>query len=207
MLLFDPETNGISPLLTRRNLERFKGPNDVIVDSKDNIYFTDQGQTSMVDQTGRVYRLCPDRKLDVLVSNGISPNGLVLSPDETFLYVAMTRSNEVWRLPLHADGSTSKVGVFFRSFGTAGPDGLAVDEEGNLFVCHPSLGSVFVVDKHGMPKTRIASGSKGINLTNCTFGGPDGKTLFVTDSLLANVQTVQWHCIGSGSKQWRDRAG
>lgn len=107
MLLFDPQTNKIGPLLTRRNLERFKGPNDVVVDSKDNIYFTDQGQTSMVDPTGRVYRLCPDGKLDMLVSNGVSPNGLVLSPDERFLYVAMTRANEVWRLPLHADGSTS----------------------------------------------------------------------------------------------------
>ncbi|KAF2171559.1 hypothetical protein M409DRAFT_63780 [Zasmidium cellare ATCC 36951] len=193
----------ISPLLTRRNLERFKGPNDVIVDSKDNIYFTDQGQTSMVDQTGKVYRLCSDGKLDVLVSNGISPNGLVLSPDEQFLYVAMTRSNEVWRLPLHKDGSTSKVGVFFRSFGNAGPDGLAVDEEGSLFVCHPSLASVFVVDKHGMPKARIAS-ADGMNLTNCTFGGPDGKTIFITDSLKGNIQKVEWHC--AGVRQWKTAA-
>ena len=195
-MLFDPEQHTIEPLLTRRNLEGFKGLNDVIVSSKGEVYFTDQGQTSMVDPTGRVYRLCPDGKLDLLVSNGISPNGLVLSPDERFLYVAMTRSNEVWRLPLHADGSTSKVGVFFRSFGNAGPDGLAVDEEGNLFVCHPSLGSIFVVDKLGIPKARIVSGSGGINLTNCTFGGPEGKTIFITDSLLGNVQKVDWHCRG-----------
>lgn len=190
----------MTPLLTRRNLEGFKGLNDVIVSSKNEIFFTDQGQTSMVDQTGRVYRLSPDGRLDILVSNGISPNGLVLSPDERFLYVAMTRSNEVWRLPLHADGSTSKVGVFFRSFGNAGPDGLAIDEEGNLFICHPSLGSVFVVDKHGIPKARIESGSEGINLTNCTFGGPEGKTILITDSLLANIQKVEWHCRGVSMK-------
>jgi sugar lactone lactonase YvrE len=202
--LFKPETREIQPLLTRRNLERFKGPNDVIVSSKGEIYFTDQGQTSMVDPTGRVYRLCPDGRLDMLVSNGPSPNGLVLSPDEKFLYVAMTRSNEVWRLPLHPDGSTSKVGVFFRSFGNAGPDGLTIDEEGSLFVCHPSLGSVFVVDKHGIPKARISSGTQGINLTNCTFGGPEGKTLFMTDSLLGNIQKVEWHCAGIRSREAKE---
>ena len=109
----------------------------------------------------------------------------------------MTRANQVWRLPLHPDGTTSKAGVFFQSFGNAGPDGLALDEEGSLFICHPSLASVFVVDKHGVPKCRIASGSEGINLTNCCFGGPDRRTLFITDSAEGNMQSVKWHCAGA----------
>jgi sugar lactone lactonase YvrE len=78
----------------------------------------------MTDQSGLVYRLSVDGKLDTLLSNGISPNGLVLSPDEKVsqllrwntdcqvLYVAMTRENSVWRLPLHEDGTTSKAGKF-----------------------------------------------------------------------------------------------
>lgn len=41
------------------------------------------------------------------------------------------------------------------------------------------------------------SGTKGINLTNCCFGGKDGKTLFITDSLEGNVQCVEWHCKGA----------
>ena len=113
----------------------------------------------MTDQTGKVYRLCPNGKLETLVENGASPNGLALSRNEKFLYVAMTRSNQVWLLPLHEDGSTTKAGVFFQSFGNAGPDGLAVDEEGSLFICHPSLGSVFVVDADGIPKARIVTGT------------------------------------------------
>ncbi|KAI3584064.1 hypothetical protein IWW34DRAFT_689680 [Fusarium oxysporum f. sp. albedinis] len=197
ILSFNPETGKIGPMLTRKNLERFKGPNDLIVDSRGNLYFTDQGQTGMTDPTGRVYRLSPDGRLDTLLDNGPSPNGLVLSRDERFLYVAMTRANQVWRLPLHADGTTSKAGVFFQSFGNAGPDGLALDEEGNLFICHPSLGSIFVVDTHGVPKARIVSGSPGINLTNCCFGGPEHKTLYITDSLEGNIQTVEWHCRGA----------
>ncbi|KAF7541311.1 hypothetical protein G7054_g677 [Neopestalotiopsis clavispora] len=199
ILELDPSTRSIKPKITRRHLERFKGPNDLIVDSKNNIYFTDQGQTGMTDQTGKVYRLSPDGKLDTLIENGISPNGLVLSRDERFLFVAMTRQNSVWRLPLHEDGTTTKVGLFFQSFGNAGPDGLAMDEEGNLFICHPSLGSIFVVDSDGVPKARIVSGSDGINFTNCCFGGPENKTLYITDSLEGNVQTVQWHCRGATS--------
>jgi sugar lactone lactonase YvrE len=131
------------------------------------------------------------------LNNGISPNGIVLSPDERFLYVAMTRANAVWRLPLHPNGTTTKAGLFFQSFGNAGPDGLAVDEEGSLLICHPSLGSVFVVDSEGIPKARIVTAAEGgKNLTNCCFGGPDGRTLFITDSMKGNVQSVQWHCAG-----------
>lgn len=184
-------------MLKRKNLERFKGPNDLVFDKAGNLYFTDQGQTGMTDQTGKVYRLSPEGRLDTLIDNGISPNGLVLSPDEKVLYVAMTRQNSVWRLPLHSDGTTSKVGIFFQSFGTAGPDGLAVDEEGSLFICHPSLGSLFVVNSDGTPKARIVSGTDGINLTNCCFGGSEGKTLYITDSLEGNVQCVEWHCRGA----------
>lgn len=196
-IVFDPATSEVKPNITRRHLERFKGPNDLIVDSKGNIYFTDQGQTGITDQTGKVYRLCPDGKLDTLVHNGISPNGLALSVDEKFLYVAMTRANQVWRLPLHEDGTTPKAGVFFQSFSNAGPDGLKIDEESTLLICHPSLGSIFVVEINGVPKARITSGSPGVNLTYCCFDGPEHKTLFITDSLEGNIQKVDWHCRGA----------
>ncbi|KAK8049873.1 hypothetical protein PG994_011603 [Apiospora phragmitis] len=183
ILSFDPATREIKPHLTRKNLERFKSPNDLVVDSKENLYFTDQGQTGMTDQTGKVYRLSPDGRLDTLVDNGISPNGPVLSLDGNFLGCG---HDEV-----------ESEGDFFQSFGSAGPDGLALDEEGNLFTCHPSLGSVFVVDANGIPKARIASGTEGINLTNCCFGGPEHKTLYITDSLEGNVQRVECHCRGA----------
>ncbi|KIW30461.1 uncharacterized protein PV07_06203 [Cladophialophora immunda] len=197
IMLFDPQDNTVVPHLTRRNLERFKGPNDLIVDSKGNIYFTDQGQTGMTDPTGRVYRYSPDKKLDCLVDNGASPNGLVLSPDEEVLYVAMTRANQVWRLPLHDNGTVTKVGVFFQGFGMSGPDGLAVDQEGNLFICMPGLGTVFVVDERGIPLMSIRGEEKKSFITNCTFGGPENKTLFMTSSIDGKILKVDWHCPGA----------
>ena len=58
-----------------------------------------------------------------------SPNGLALSPDEKALFLAVTRANQIWRLPLHPDGTTSKVAAFITlSGGLAGPDGVAIDD-------------------------------------------------------------------------------
>ena len=199
LLLFDPADHSIVPFLTRRNLERFKGVNDLIVDSKGNIYFTDQGRTGMTDPTGKVYRYTADKKLDCLVDNGPSPNGLVLSVDEKTLYVAMTRANQVWQLPLHEDGTTTKVGVFFQGFGPVGPDGLTIDQQGNLFVCVPGLGRVFVVDKYGIPLRSIQSPIPNAFITNCTFGGRANQELFMTDSVNGAVLKVDWHCPGAQS--------
>ena len=171
---------GPSPLLARRNAESFKGLNDLATSADGTIYFTDQGQTGLHDPTGRVYRLSPNGKLDLLLANGPSPNGLALSPDEKVLFVAMTRDNAVWRLPLLPDGSTSKVGRFAQFWGTSGPDGLATDWAGNLYVCHASLGCVFVLAPQGHC-TAIIESCAGPTVTNLAFT-PDGKSVVITDS-------------------------
>src|SRR3977135_2894893 len=92
-----------------------------------------------------------------MIDTGVSPNGLVLDPSETVLFVAMTRDNAVWRAPLMKDGSVSKVVCFCWLFGTSGSDGLTMDEAGRLFVAHASLGHVFVFAPNGELIARIKS--------------------------------------------------
>lgn len=75
----------------------------------------------------------------------------MLSRDEKVLFVAMTRGNAVWRMPLQADGSVTKVSQFFTSYGPSGPDGLTVDLEGRLFVANPGLGRVWVLNHCAEP--------------------------------------------------------
>ena len=147
LMVVDSRSGAVRPYLGRRNTESFKGLNDLTFDSQGNLYFTDQGQTGLHDPTGRVYRLSPSGRLDLLLANVPSPNGIVLSLDEKFLFVAATRGNCVWRMPLLADGGVSKAGQFFTSYGPSGPDGLAMDSAGQLLVANPGLAYVWVLNQ------------------------------------------------------------
>jgi len=194
LVVLDIASGQVRPFLERRNSERFKGVNDLVFDSKGNLYFTDQGQTGLHDPTGRVYRLAPDGRLDMLLGNVPSPNGIVLSNDERFLFVAATRGNCVWRMPLLTDGSVSKAGQFFTSYGPSGPDGLAMDEGGRLLVANPGLAYVWVLGPRAEPE-EVLTGPAGASITNLAFGGPDRRTLLCTDSthgriLRATMQTA-----------------
>ena len=158
----------------------------VAADSNGDIYFTEQGQTGLHDPTGRVYRLSRQGKLDCLIDTGISPNGLVLDPTETVLFVAMTRDNAIWRVPLMKDGGVAKVGRFCSTFGTSGPDGLTMDKAGRLFVAHASLGHVFVFAPNGELIARIKS-CAGPSCTNVAIGGNNSDRLYVTESVTGTV--------------------
>ena len=195
LLSLDVTTGTIKPFLARRNSESFKGVNDLIFDATGNIYFTDQGQTGMHDPTGRLYRLSPDGKLDLLISNIPSPNGVALSPDEKVAFVGVTRGNCVWRMPLQTDGSVSKVNQFFTSYGSSGPDGLAVDTEGRLLVANPGLGYVWVLNIRGEP-VEVLRGPVGSSITNMAFGGPQGKTLYVTNSTDGQILRAEMSSAG-----------
>jgi gluconolactonase len=181
IMQLNPAAGKMQPVLTARNSESFKGCNDLHIASNGDIYFTDQGQTGLHDPTGRVYRLTADGKLDCLIGTGVSPNGLVLDPTETVLFVAMTRDNAVWRLPLMKDGNVTKVGRFCALFGTSGPDGLAMDAKGRLFVAHASLGHVFVFAPNGELLARIKS-CAGSSCTNVAIGGAGRNRLYITES-------------------------
>jgi gluconolactonase len=182
----DAKAGRMQPVLTARNSESFRGCNDLHIASNGDIYFTDQGQTGLHDPSGRVYRLSPSGRLDCLIDTGISPNGLVLDPTETVLFVAMTRDNAVWRMPLMKDGGVAKVGRFCSTFGASGPDGMTMDKDGRLFVAHASLGHVFVFAPNGELVARIKS-CAGPSCTNVAIGGANRDRLYITESATGTV--------------------
>jgi gluconolactonase len=183
IMVIDPDTRAVKPHLDRSILDRFKGINDLVFASNGDLYFTDQGMTGMHDPTGCLYRLEANGRLVRLLDNIPSPNGLVLSLDESAVFVNATRGNSVWRVPLWPNNHMPyKVGIFIQLSGAlGGPDGLAIDSAGNLAVAHIGLGVVWLFSRLGEPLARINS-CKGLATTNLAYGGPDNRTLYITES-------------------------
>ncbi len=200
LMELDAGAGRMRPILTSRNSESFKGCNDLHIASNGDIYFTDQGQTGLHDPTGRVFRLNAAGKLECLIDTGISPNGLVLDPGETVLFISMTRDNAVWRAPFMLDGGVSKVGRFCSLFGTSGPDGLTMDKAGNLFVAHASLGHVFVFSPMGELIARIKS-CAGPTCTNVAIGGEQRDRLYITESSTGTVLVADLTSLAANPRQ------
>ena len=157
---------------------RLNQPNDIVVRSDGTIYFTDPlfaaASEAELDFRG-IFRIAPDGDLTAERRGDAkeAPNGLALSPDESLLYVTNYAADLVWVMDVAADGTLSEAQTFATT--GVGPDGVAVDAAGNLFVTSRKGIEVFAPDGSrwgDIPVPRTPS--------NCAFGGPDGRTLFIT---------------------------
>jgi gluconolactonase len=181
ILTLDPKTGEVKPFVTRYHQQGFKGLNDLIFDAKGNLYFTDQGVTDLADPSGCVYKYTTGGVLELITDCVPSPNGLVFNKSETVLYLAVTRANAVWRLPFAPDGKVVRMGLHLQLSGGRGPDGMAIGEANELVVAHPEMGAVWIFNHRGEPQYRVQSCASEL-VTNVCFGGPDRKSLFITDS-------------------------
>ena len=189
ILVLDRDTGEITPLLTNIMSESLRGVNDLTFDRNGRLYFTDQGQSGIHKPYGRVFRFdLLTGRLQCLLDNCPSPNGLVLDPDEAFLFVAMTRGNAIWRMPLDESGVSSKVGVFTQmAGGVSGADGLAMATDGTLAVCDAGNGCVWTFSKWGEPLHRYRACIDGRTTTNLAYGVTDTESLYFTESSTGTV--------------------
>ncbi len=188
IMRMDPVSGRVSTFIGRDRLEpNYKGVNDLFFRSNGDLYFTDQGSTDLRDPTGRVFRHRADGRLDLLLLNVPSPNGIVMNPAETHLFIAVTFGPQVWRCGILADGSVDRLGAFQTfSGGYSGPDGLAMDAQGGLAVAHNRLGTVWMFDPLGEPTYRIRSAA-GLQTTNLAYGGPENRRIYITESQTGSI--------------------
>ena len=203
------ETDGTITVLTDHfQGKRYAGPNDLTIDSKGRIYFTDPRYGSrrgleIQDGDGRhvegVYRIDPDGQVTQVLTHEVNrPNGICMSADDRHLYVIDNNNNTpdvpraVWRFDVTpagtvVPGTRQKIHDFGRG---RGGDGMALDVAGRLYIAagrtianppHETTevpGGVYVFTPTGKQVGFVPIPEDEV--TNCTFGGPDLKTLFIT---------------------------
>ncbi len=193
--------------------KKFNAPNDLVMDSKGRIYFTDPRYNTsegleQFDKNGKriegVYRIDAPGKVTRIITHEVDrPNGIVISPDEKFLYVGdnvndgpnngLGGNRKLWRFNLKPDGTVDlKSRKLMFDWGTdRGPDGMAVDVKANLYVTagfnfpkdpvetsKKYKAGVYVISPRGKLLRFIPVPIDMI--TNCTFGDSDRKTLYIT---------------------------
>lgn len=159
---------------------RFSSPNDLCLDSKAGIYFTDPTWGTQHQSKNRLYYLSPTKTVIELVDDMQKPNGVILSRDGNKLYV-----NDSWNAIVRVydvmnDGRITNQQTFATlelpsANATSGADGMTIDIDGNVYIT--SAIGIQVFDKNGVALKTLTFPETP---SNCTFGGPDMTTLFVT---------------------------
>ncbi len=163
--------------------KKFNSPNDVISGPDGALYFTDptldlpEGQKQEIPFQG-VYRLDPSGSVRLLTKDLTQPNGLAFSPDGKRFYVDDSAQKNIRVYDFAADATLSNGRIFGEEPGGKGegvPDGIKVDESGNLFVTGPK--GIWIWSPEGVHLGTIAMPEQPANLT---WGGPDLRTLYIT---------------------------
>jgi gluconolactonase len=181
--------------------ERLNSPNDLVYSSDGSLYFTDPpyGLRTQKDndpdkqlKVNGVYRLphalqhkpgAPpaNANLQLLVSDLTRPNGIAFSPDEKYLYVDNSEPKKLWvRYRVQPDGSLAEGKVIYDATSDprpGAPDGMKVDEQGNLYSAGP--GGVWIFSSDGKPLATILMPERVANLA---WAGEDRKTLYIAAS-------------------------
>lgn len=165
--------------------KRFNSPNDLTIDLRGRVYFTDPryvGDEPREITTESVYRIDPDGTVAQIIADVKKPNGIAISPDMKTLYLADSNpgtNQYLLAYPLRADGTVGAKRVLHDFGKNRGIDGMSVDTQGNIYGAAGSgaQGGIYAFDPKGK---RLAFIPTPEAPTNCVFGGKDRKTLYVT---------------------------
>ena len=151
-------------------------PNDIAITTAGVLFASDPNWS---DGTGQLWRIGLDRSF-VLLADGLgTTNGIEVSPDERTLYVNETVQRRIWAYDLSPDGNIDiDKRRLLKTFDEQGLDGMRCDAAGNLYVTRWGAGVVLKLSPAGEVLQTVAL--HGSNCTNLTFGGPDGRTCYVT---------------------------
>jgi gluconolactonase len=157
--------------------KKFNAPNDIVIRKDGHIYFTDpafgkQADTREMDYYG-VYHITPKKVIELVAKPKGRPNGIALSPNGRTLYVANSDERNVRTYDLDKEGKATNERVFVSDIGGV-PDGIKLDEKGNLYVTCKG------VEVYSPQAAKLATLEFSETPANCCFGEADWLSFFVT---------------------------
>lgn len=150
-------------------------PNDLAIAPDGTLYASDP---NWGNNTGQLWRIGTDGKVAVVAEKMGTTNGIEVSPDGKTLYVNESVQRNVWAFPIQPDGTLGKKKLL-RQFPDHGFDGMRCDAKGNLYITRYGKGTVVVLSPDGTILEEVDV--LGKSPSNLCFGGPDGRTVYVTE--------------------------
>ena len=160
-------------------------PNDIAIGSNDILYASDPNWGA---STGQIWRVNTDGEVTLLEADMGTTNGIEVSPDEKVLYVNESAQRNVWAYDLSPEGEISNKRLLIQ-FPDFGMDGMRCDIEGNLYVTRHGKGTVAKLSPAGEVLLEVPLTGK--LCSNIAFGGPDGRTCYVTMADRGNVEVFR----------------
>jgi gluconolactonase len=192
----------VKTLADKYNGKRFNSPNDLTIDAKGRVYFTDPryvGNEPRELDTESVYRIDPDGTVTQITRDVQKPNGIVLSPDQKTLYLADSNSDPkghriLLAYPLKEDGTVGLPKKVYDFAADRGIDGVTVTTEG-LIVASAGAGKTAGVTVFKPDGTKVGFLPMPEDPSNCCFGGKEMRTLYVTAG--KSLYRVETNMIGA----------
>ena len=160
-------------------------PNDLAIGANDILYASDP---NWGESTGQIWRVDTDGKVTLLEADMGTTNGIEVSPNEKVLYVNESAQRNVWAYDLSSEGEISNKRRLIQ-FPDFNMDGMRCDVEGNLYVTRHGKGTVAKLSHTGEVLLEVSLTGK--LCTNIAFGGPDGRTCYVTMADRGNVEVFR----------------
>lgn len=160
-------------------------PNDLAIGANDILYASDPNWGA---STGQIWRVDTHGKVTLLEADMGTTNGIEVSPDEKVLYVNESAQRNVWAYDLSREGEISNKRLLIQ-FPDFNMDGMRCDIEGNLYITRHGKGAVAKLSSTGEVLLEVQLTGK--LCTNIAFGGPDGRTCYVTMADRGNVEVFR----------------
>jgi sugar lactone lactonase YvrE len=196
VLRIDPATRKVTVFAHE---DKMSQPNDLAIAPDGTLYASDPDWDK---GTGRVWRIDTAGKVHLAADGLGTANGIEVSPDGKTLYVNESKQRNVWAFTVGRDGTLSGKRLL-KKFDDHGFDGMRCDVDGNLYITRYGKGTVAVLSSEGKLLREIDV--LGPSPSNLCFGGPDGRTVYVTEVSKRRLVQFRVERPGLAWQRWRDK--